>query len=270
MPLRLGSGSGEGRVEHLAGRNPVLEALRAGREVHRVLVAESAHGPAVREIVAQARERGIPIRLVARSSLDELVGELHHQGVVAEAAPFAYADLDDILAHALSRSEPPLVLVLDSLQDPQNFGTLLRTAQAVGAHGVVIPLHRSVSVTPAVARASAGAVEHLRIARVTNLPRTLAALKERGLWVFGLEMDAPQPFWDADLRGGVALVVGAEGEGLGRLVRERCDALLRLPMAESAMQSLNASTAGSIVLYDAFRQRRIGASTRPGGGASGA
>jgi 23S rRNA (guanosine2251-2'-O)-methyltransferase len=148
------------------------------------------------------------------------------------------------------------LLVLDSLQDPQNFGTLLRTAQASGVHGVVLPEHRAVGVTPAVSNASAGAVEHLRVSRVTNLVRTLKELKQHGIWVYGLAIGAGQPYFEADLSGPLALVVGSEGGGLGRLVAESCDALLDIPMAPDAIQSLNASVAGSLVVYEAFKQRR--------------
>jgi 23S rRNA (guanosine2251-2'-O)-methyltransferase len=169
--------------------------------------------------VAEARKRRIPFEIHDRRDLDRRAGD-HHQGVIAEAEPFTYAHPDDLLASAEERSEPPLLLALDSLQDPQNFGTLLRTAQAVGAHGVLVPEHRAVGVTPAVSNASAGAVEHLRVARVTNLARALGQLKSRGVWVYGLSVDSDAAYWDVDLSGPLALVVGSEGSGVGRLVRE--------------------------------------------------
>jgi len=240
-------------LDILYGRNSVLEALHAGRTIRRVLIADGAHG--LDNLVAEARRRHIPFEIYDRRELDHRAGD-HHQGVIAEADPFTYAHPDDLLASAEERGEPPLVLALDSLQDPQNFGTLLRTAQAVGAHGVLVPEHRAVGVTPAVSNASAGAVEHLRVARVTNLARTLGQLKSRGVWVYGLSVDAEAAYWDVDLSGPLALVVGSEGSGLGRLVREACDVLVRIPMADGAIQSLNASVAGSLVLYDAFRRRQ--------------
>jgi 23S rRNA (guanosine2251-2'-O)-methyltransferase len=240
-------------VDLLYGRNSVLEALRAGRAIRRVLLADGAHGLDI--LVAEARRRRIPFEIHDRRELDRRAGD-HHQGVVAEAEPFSYAHPDDLLAAAADRGEPPLLLALDSLQDPQNFGTLLRTAQAVGTHGVLVPEHRAVGVTPAVSNASAGAVEHLRVARVTNLARALGQLKSRGVWVYGLSVDAEADHWDVDLSGPLALVVGSEGSGVGRLVRETCDVLVRIPMAEGAIQSLNASVAGSLVLYEAFRRRR--------------
>jgi 23S rRNA (guanosine2251-2'-O)-methyltransferase len=225
--------------------------LRAGRKIHRVLIADGAHGLEV--LVAAAGQKRIPYEIHDRRELDRRAGD-HHQGVIAEAEPFPYAPLDALLATA---AEPPLLLALDSLQDPQNFGTLLRTAQATGTHGVVIPEHRAVGVTPAVSNASAGAIEHLRVARVTNLSRALERLEERGVWTYGLTVDAGQPFWSVDWSVSSALVVGSEGAGLSRLVREKCDALVTIPMAPAAVQSLNAAVAGSIVLYEAFRQRLV-------------
>jgi 23S rRNA (guanosine2251-2'-O)-methyltransferase len=212
------------------------------------------HG--IESLLAEAHRRRVPVEQVDRERLDRLLREAHHQGVAAEAEPFAYVALDDVLAAADARGEPPLLLVLDSLQDPQNFGTLLRTAQACGVHGVIVPLHRAVGVTPAVSNASAGAVEHLQVAQVTNLARALAELKSKGVWVYGLTVEPTQPFYELDLQGPLALVVGSEGSGLGRLVREACDVLVQIPMAADAIQSLNASVAGSIVLYEAFRQRQ--------------
>jgi 23S rRNA (guanosine2251-2'-O)-methyltransferase len=238
-------------MEHLYGRNAVREALRAGRRrFSRILVADSARH--LDDLVSSARQRSVRIETVDHHRLDNLVGAAaHHQGVVAEVDAFRHAAFDD-----LARIESPLLLALDSLQDPQNFGTLLRTAQAVGVHGVLIPEHRAVGVTPAVSNASAGAVEHLQVARVTNLARSLQELKARGVWTFGLAVEADQPYWSADLRGAACIVVGSEGAGLGRLVRETCDVLVQIPMAAGSIQSLNASVAGSLALYEAFRQRQ--------------
>jgi len=236
-------------VDHLYGRNSVQEAVRAGRRpVRRVLVAHGAHG--LEDLIAEADSQRIPVEAVDRHRLDHF-GGTHHQGVVAEADAFRYARLETLLSVA----EAPFLLALDSLQDPQNFGTLLRTAQAVGVDGVLIPEHRAVSVTPAVSNASAGAVEHLQVVRVTNLARSLQLIKADGVWTFGLAVDAEQPYWTADLGGPIAIVVGSEGSGLGRLVRETCDILVTIPMAAGSVQSLNASVAGSLVLYEAFRQR---------------
>jgi len=242
--------------ELLYGRNAVRECLRAGRrKVYQVLLAEGVRESGiVAEIRDAARARGVALRRVERRKLDGL-GEVNHQGVAAEVEGYPYADLEVMLRVAEEREEPPLLLLLDCLQDPQNFGALLRTAEAVGVHGIIIPKRRAVAVTPAVVNASAGAVEHLFIARVTNLVQAMERLKAADVWVAGLE-DVPeaQLYHRADLNIPLALVVGSEGEGMRRLVRERCDFLIRLPM-RGRISSLNASVAGSIALYEIWRQR---------------
>jgi 23S rRNA (guanosine2251-2'-O)-methyltransferase len=238
-------------LDRLYGRNAVFEALRAGRRtVHRLLIAEGASN--LEGLVGNARSLRVPVERVARHQLDRLAATSHHQGVVAEADAYPYVDLDEVLNPGVA----PLLLALDSLQDPQNFGTLLRTAYAVGVDGVLLPERRTVTVTPAVSNASAGAVEHLAVVRVTNLTRALNRLKAQNVWVYGLALATGVRYWEADLAGSVALVVGSEGEGLGRLVRETCDLLLEIPMVPDSAESLNASVAGSLVLYEAFRQRR--------------
>jgi 23S rRNA (guanosine2251-2'-O)-methyltransferase len=229
----------------------VLEALRAGRPIRRVMVATGAHGEVITEIVDEARAKKINLQSVDRRRLDDLA--MNHQGVIAEAAPFVYATLEDVI-EAARASEAPLVLVLDVLQDPQNLGSLLRTAAAAGAQGVVIPEHRAVGVTPAVVKASAGAIERLKIAQVTNLSRAIDALKEVGIWAVGLDASAPSQYHTTDLNRPLALVVGGEGKGLRPLVRQHCDMVVSLPMP-GAIESLNAAVAGSIVLYEALRQR---------------
>jgi 23S rRNA (guanosine2251-2'-O)-methyltransferase len=235
----------------LYGRNAVLEALRAGRPIRRVMVATGAHGEVITEIVDEARAKKINLQSVDRRRLDDLA--FNHQGVIAEAAPYVYASLEDVI-EAAQASATPLVLVLDVLQDPQNLGSLLRTAAAAGAQGVVIPEHRAVGVTPAVVKASAGAIERLKIAQVTNLSRAIDALKEVGIWAVGLDAGAETPYDTADLDRPLALVVGGEGKGLRPLVRQHCDLVVSLPMP-GAIESLNAAVAGSIVLYEALRQR---------------
>ena len=217
------------------------------------MVATGAHGEVITEIVDEARAKKINLQSVDRRRLDDLA--FNHQGVVAEAAPFVYATIEDVIGAARS-SEAPLVLVLDVLQDPQNLGSLLRTAAAAGAQGVVIPEHRAVGVTPAVVKASAGAIERLKIAQVTNLSRAIDALKEVGIWAVGLDVGAETRYNKADLNRPLALVVGGEGKGLRPLVRQHCDLVVSLPMP-GAIESLNAAVAGSIVLYEALRQRAV-------------
>jgi 23S rRNA (guanosine2251-2'-O)-methyltransferase len=243
----------------LYGRNAVREALRAGRrKIYKLVLAQGTKETGViADIATLANNSGVPIQRVERHQLDRL-GDFNHQGVAAEAAPYPYVELEEILAEADQRQEMPLLLMLDCLQDPQNFGALLRTAEIVGVHGVVIPKRRAVGITPAVVNSSAGATEHLLVARVTNLVRAMEELKSKGLWMVGLE-DVPQaqPYYQSDLASPLALVVGSEGRGLGRLVRETCDMLIKLPM-RGRISSLNAAVAGSIALYELWRQRGMG------------
>jgi 23S rRNA (guanosine2251-2'-O)-methyltransferase len=240
------------------GRNAVLEALRGQRPVRRVLIAHGVQERgALAEVLAEAKEQHLPLQRLPREALDRLCGTSHHQGVAALTTTFDYVEVEDILAEARARGEEPFVLVLDSVQDPQNLGSLMRTAEAAGAHGVVIPKHRAAGLTAAVAKASAGAIEHLKAAQVTNLARTLEELKEAGLWVAGVDMAGELAYDRADLAVPLALVVGSEGQGLHRLVREKCDFTVRLPM-RGKVASLNAAVSGSIVLYEAMRQRQRG------------
>jgi 23S rRNA (guanosine2251-2'-O)-methyltransferase len=197
----------------------------------------------------------VPFQRGDRRELDGLGGEVNHQGLAAEVSAYPYVDLEDLLAAARQAAEAPFVLLLDHVQDPQNLGSLLRSAEAIGVHGVVIPGRRAAGVTPAAVRASAGAAEHVRLAQVTNLVRAMEWLKEQGLWLAGLEArPEAQLYTQADLRGALGLVVGSEGQGLARLVRERCDYLIRLPL-RGQVESLNAGVAGAIALYEAWRQR---------------
>jgi 23S rRNA (guanosine2251-2'-O)-methyltransferase len=249
----------EGREmqEILYGRNPVYECLRAGRrQVGRLVVAEGGRkGGTLVEAEKLARQRGVPVQTVERRQLDRLCKGASHQGVVAEVDAYPYVSMQDVLAWAAERGESPWLLLLDCLQDPQNLGTLLRTAEVVGVHGLVLPDRRSVGVTPAVVSASSGASEHVRIAQVTNLVRTMKELQERGIWIAGLEaIPGAIQVWQADLKGPLALVVGSEGQGMRRLVRETCDYVIDLPM-RGEINSLNAAVAGSVVLYESARQR---------------
>jgi 23S rRNA (guanosine2251-2'-O)-methyltransferase len=234
--------------EFLYSRNAVLEALRAARrQVLHIQVAEGAQEKGrLADVLALARQRRIPVEHVPRSRLDKV--HAAHQGIVAEAGAYPYSDIPDILESARARGEPPFVLLLDSLNDPQNFGSLLRTAEAVGVHGIVLPLAHSVEVTPAVVNASSGASEHLLIAR-WNLAQAIEVLKEAELWIVGLDQGgAPVVPGSRHLRGAVGLVVGSEGEGIRPLVRSKCDILLSLPM-RGRVESLNAAVAGSVALY---------------------
>lgn len=238
--------------EWIVGRNAVSEALKAARPLDRVLIAKGERSGRLGYLAALCRDAGVPVKEVDTRKLDELCGP-HHQGIAAAAACREYATVEDLFRLAEERGEAPLFVVCDELEDPHNLGAILRTAEAAGAHGVILPRRRSVGLTPAVYKASAGAVEHVPVARVTNITETLRELKERGVWVYGLDMDGSD--WSkTDLTGAVALVVGSEGRGISRLVRETCDFVVSLPMF-GKVNSLNASVACSIVLYEAVRQR---------------
>jgi len=245
--------------ELIYGRNPIYECLRAQRrDVVKITLARGAQEKgSLADIVALAQKQRIPLQRVERQQLDALGKGINHQGVVAQVSGYPYASLDDILNLAKGRNQPAWLLVLDCLQDPQNLGTLLRTAEVVGVHGVVMPDRRATGVTPAVVSASSGASEHTLIAQVTNLARTMEELKRRDVWIAGLE-DVPdaQIAWQADMSGPLALVVGSEGQGMRRLVRETCDFVVRLP-ARGQVNSLNAAVAGSVALYEIARQRKI-------------
>lgn len=240
----------------LIGRNAVIEALRSERGINKILLAEGDREGSVKEILSLARERGIVVQSVNRSKLEAVAGGLRHQGVLAYVSPVAYAELEDILKRAEEKEEPPFLLLLDELEDPHNLGALLRTADAAGVHGVLIPKRRSVPLNATVAKTSAGAVEYVPVARIGNISQTLRELKQRGMWVAGADMDGEQTYYEADLTGPLVLVVGSEGHGMSRLTREHCDFVVRMPMA-GRINSLNASVAGSILMYEVMRQRLL-------------
>ena len=240
--------------EIIYGRHPVEEALQSGRPLKKVILAQGLKDPTADRVGRLAKDAGVPVQLLERKRMDQLAPRMNHQGVMALAPPYPYAALEDLFQRAASRGEDPLFLVLDHLQDPHNFGALLRTAEAVGAHGAVIPHRRAVGVTTGVYKSAAGAVEHLPVARVTNLARSLEEMKKQGLWIAGADMQGEQAFFQADLKGPLALVLGGEGKGISPLIKGKCDFLVRLPM-RGKTGSLNVSVAGGILLYEIFRQR---------------
>lgn len=242
--------------DFIEGKNPVLEALKAGRPINKIMFAQGLKPGAITEIVHLAGEKNIPYQFVERKKLDSLVESRTHQGIVAQTGVKDYVDWEEILANARQRGEDPFIILLDGLEDPRNLGAILRTADAVGAHGLIIPKHRSVSLTSVVARASAGAVEHVPVARVTNLPATMEQLKEKGCWIVGTDPNAEQKYFQADLKGPLAVVLGSEGKGMGKLVREKCDFLVSIPML-GHVNSLNVSVAGALLLYEIIRQRGL-------------
>ncbi|WP_423791185.1 23S rRNA (guanosine(2251)-2'-O)-methyltransferase RlmB [Mitsuokella jalaludinii] len=238
----------------LVGRNAVTEALKSGRGINKLWIASGDREGSVAEIAALAKERGIVVQYVERAKIESLAGGHRHQGVLAYVAPVPYAELDDILKAAEEKGEAPFLVLLDELEDPHNLGALLRTADATGVHGILIPKRRSVSLNATVAKTSAGAVEYVPVARIGNIAQTLKKLKEKGFWVAGADMDGEKAYYEADLTGPLVLVVGSEGRGMSRLTKEACDFIVSMPMV-GRINSLNASVAGSILMYESMRQR---------------
>jgi 23S rRNA (guanosine2251-2'-O)-methyltransferase len=244
--------------EWIGGRRPVVEALVAGRPAHRLLVAETARaGPELREVLAAARSASVPVETVDPNRLRQLAGFEGHQGVLLEVADRRFADVAEVLAAATTRGHDPLVLILEHLQDPTNFGTLLRSAEAAGVDGVIFPERGAAPLSSAAVKASAGASEHLLLARVDGLGEVTHELHERGIRLIAADQDAPNTAWEADLTGPIAIVVGSEGSGVSGAMRRRCDLLVRFPMA-GRIASLNAATAGALLLFEVVRQRAAG------------
>ncbi|MCK8827997.1 23S rRNA (guanosine(2251)-2'-O)-methyltransferase RlmB [Natroniella acetigena] len=241
----------------IEGRNPVIEALKAGREIEKILVLKNAQGRSIEQVQQLTKQAGVYIERVSKNDLTNLADSHAHQGVIAFAEPLSYWKLDRLISHAKQETDSPVLVLLDELKDPHNFGAILRTANAAGAQGVIIPSRRSVGFSPVVAKASAGAVEYLPVAQVTNLARTIEQLKEEGFWIAGADVAGKQLHYQADLTGALGLVIGSEGSGLRRLVREKCDFLVKLPM-QGQVDSLNASVAAGVLLYETVRQQETG------------
>lgn len=240
----------------IEGRNAVLEALRVGTAIDKIYLAKGEVDAALGHIASTARAQGAVVVETPRSKLDAMSVTHSHQGVIAVACVREYVDVGDILALAREKGEAPLVVVCDELSDPHNLGAVIRTAECAGAHGVIIPKRRSAGLTAIVDKASAGAAEHMAIARVPNLPAVIKDIKARGVWVYGTAADGQSDLWHTDLSGAVALVIGSEGDGMGRLVAESCDFVISLPM-RGQVSSLNASTAAAITMYEVLRQRTV-------------
>lgn len=243
----------EGQLE---GRNALQEALKSGRTIDKVFIAAGETDGALQRLAAQAKEAGAVVVPVDRRKLDNMSFTHAHQGVIALAAAHSYYTIDDILEEAASRGEAPLIVICDELSDPHNLGAILRSAECAGAHGVIIPKRRSVGLTATVAKASAGAMEYMKVARVTNLSSAIAELKEKGVWVYATAADSAVSLYQADLTGPAAIVIGSEGDGISPLVRKNCDVTVSVPM-RGKINSLNASAAASILLYEAVRQRQL-------------
>ena len=240
--------------ELIAGRNCVIEALRSGRSLNKLFVQDGVKGGSIGEIIALAKEAGVLVEYVKIEKLNNMAEGIRHQGVVGMAAPIRFYDLDEVLAIAAEKGEAPFLVLLDELQDPQNVGAIIRTADAAGVHGVLMPKRRSCPLNAVVAKISAGAIEYVPVVSIGNISQTIDELKKKGLWVVGADMEGEADYFAANLKGPVVLVIGAEGKGLGRLVKENCDILVKIPM-RGGVSSLNASAAGAILLFEIVRQR---------------
>ncbi|WP_079525089.1 23S rRNA (guanosine(2251)-2'-O)-methyltransferase RlmB [Halobacillus hunanensis] len=240
--------------EWIIGKNSVQEALRSGRAINKLLVSDQLQHNALKKLEQLAKENGVIVQKVPKRKIDQLV-DGNHQGVAAAVAAYEYSDIDDLFARAEEKGESPFFVILDEIEDPHNLGSILRTADASGAHGIIIPKRRSVGLTTTVAKTSTGAIEYIPVARVTNLSRTIDELKERFVWVVGTDAEGTEDYRQLDGNMAVALVIGSEGKGMSRLTKEKCDWMVRLPMA-GQVTSLNASVAASLLMYEVYRKRR--------------
>lgn len=240
--------------EYIGGKHSVMEAIRAGRTINKIWIAENAQKQFAGPIVAEAKNLGILVQFTDKRKLDQMVEGLQHQGVIAQVAAYEYVEVEDILAKAKALGQDPFILILDEIEDPHNLGSILRTADCTGVHGVIIPKRRSVGLTATVSKTSAGAIEYVSVARVTNISQTIEQLKEQGVWIAGTDVTAAQDVYKANFSMPIALVIGNEGKGVGRLIKERCDFLVKLPMAGN-VNSLNASVAAGVLMYEVVRQR---------------
>ncbi|MFC7322276.1 23S rRNA (guanosine(2251)-2'-O)-methyltransferase RlmB [Halobacillus campisalis] len=239
--------------EWIIGKNPVLEAMRSGRSINKVFVSDQLQPQALRKIEQTAKENGVLVQKAPKKKIDQL-SDGNHQGVIAAVAAYEYSDIDDLFARAESKGEEPFFIILDEIEDPHNLGSILRTADASGAHGVIIPKRRSVGLTSTVAKTSTGAIEYIPVARVTNLSRTIDDLKERFVWVVGTDAEGTEDYRQLDGKMAIALVIGSEGKGMSRLTKDKCDWTVSLPMA-GQVTSLNASVAASLLMYEVYRKR---------------
>lgn len=241
------------REDLIIGRNAVSEALRSGRAIDTLLVARGERNGSIGRIIAECRDNGVVVKEVDRKKLDLMCGGAVHQGIAAYAASHEYASIDDIFALAEERGEKPFIIICDELEDPHNLGAVIRTAEATGAHGVIIPKRRNASLSYVVGKASAGAIEYVPVARVSNIAQTIDELKEKGIWFYAADMDG-EDWCSVNYDGGVGLVIGSEGRGISRLVKEKCDFIVSMPM-KGKINSLNASVAAGVLMYEVARQR---------------
>nr|MBK5235291.1 23S rRNA (guanosine(2251)-2'-O)-methyltransferase RlmB [Clostridium sp.] len=242
------------REDLIEGRNAVIEVLKSDRTIEYILIAKGDMIGSISVVLALAKEKGIVTKEVDRRKLDEMSQTSSHQGVIAIVTPYKYFQLNDIFKNAEEKGEKPFIIILDEIEDPHNFGSIIRTAEVCGAHGIIIPKRKNVGATPTVYKTSAGAIEHMKIVKVTNINATIEEIKQRGVWVYGADMDAENYIFNTDLTGAVALVIGSEGRGISKLTKEKCDVLVKIPMI-GKITSLNASVAGGIIMYEIMKQK---------------
>lgn len=242
------------REDLIIGRNAVIEALKSDRTIESVLIAKGDTKGSITVLLALAKEKRIVVKEVERKKLDQLSENGNHQGVIAYVTPYKYTEVEEILEHAKSKGEAPFIIILDEIEDPHNFGAIIRTAEICGAHGIIIPKRRNVGVTPVVYKSSAGALEYMKIAKVSNINATIDYLKKEGIWIYGAHMETQTYCYDANFSGPAALVIGSEGKGISKLTKEKCDVLVKIPMM-GKITSLNASVAGGILMYEILKQR---------------
>ncbi|WP_338025816.1 23S rRNA (guanosine(2251)-2'-O)-methyltransferase RlmB [Clostridium rhizosphaerae] len=242
------------REDLIEGRNAVIEALKSDRTIEQIFVAKGDVEGSINLVLALARDKHIVVKEVDRKKLDSMSISNAHQGVIAIVTPYKYFEVEDMLKLAEEKNEKPFIIILDEIEDPHNFGAIIRSAEVCGAHGIIIPKRRNVGITPVVYKSSAGAIEHMKIAKVTNINTAIDELKDRGIWIYGADMDGESYCFDVDFSGALALVIGSEGKGVSKLTKSKCDVLTKIPMVGS-INSLNASVAGGIMMYEILKQR---------------
>lgn len=242
--------------DQVEGRNAVIELLESGRDINKIFVSKGEKNGSINKIIALAREKKVIISEVNKSKLEQMANSDNHQGVIAMVPPFQYSDVSEILSYAKEKNEDPFIIILDGIEDPHNLGAIIRTAEIAGVHGIIIPKRRAVGVTSTVSKVAAGAVEYMRIARVNNINETIRQLKENDIWVCGTDMNTNKYHYNQDLTGALAIVIGSEGLGMSKLVKENCDFLVKIPM-KGNITSLNASVSAGIVIFESVRQRNL-------------
>lgn len=241
--------------DQVEGRNAVIELLESGKDINKIFISDGEKHGSINKIIAIAKERKVVISQIAKAKLAQMAQTQNHQGVIAIVPPFEYCEIEDILEEAKRKGESPFILILDEIEDPHNLGSIIRTAETAGVHGIVIPKRRAALVNSTVSKVSAGAVEHMKIARVNNLNETIKQLKENDIWICGTDMETNQYYYEEDFKGSIAIVIGSEGYGMSRLVKENCDFLVKIPM-KGKITSLNASISAGIIMYEVVKQRQ--------------